>query len=155
ELGALAPRRLGLEPGGEVRHVPPHLVDRLPQLLDMRVVDEPAVLRRDVVAGWPPEDLPVVEQPHAVVVEENEGVVLDVDAARRLPHVVLGDVPGGKAATLVAEDVDSRESFGPVVEVLLVAELAVLEPVVAPLDAAVVPPVQGLEASPVPAKGEE
>ena len=43
------------------------------------------------------------------------------------------------------EDVDALEALRPVVEILLVAELAVLEPVVAPLDAAVVPPVQRLE----------
>src|SRR5262249_52162135 len=151
----LLPRQPGREAGTELWVDVPHDRPRLVEGAKVGVVHEPPVAPRDPVAGRRPVVAPVVEQAHAVVVEEDERVVVDEHPPVAPTYVGLGDVPRGEPTALVAEDVHALEPLRPVIEVLLVAELPVLEAVVAPLDATVVPPVQGREPTLVPPEGEE
>src|SRR6185437_5079800 len=90
-----------------------------------------------------------------VVVVEDQLAVVDEDAAVLPRELVPLDVPRSEASARVLEHVDAGEPLGPVVEVLLVAHLAVLEAEVAPLQAAVAPPVERLEPALVAAEGHE
>ena len=75
-------------------------------------------------------------------VVEDDGHVVDPWSSVSLTQRVVGDVPGREAPADVLEDLDAFEALGPVVEVHLVAELPVLEAVVAPLEAPLAPPLE-------------
>src|SRR5437762_2103415 len=97
--------------------------------------------------------------PHRAGHESAACVVDDVGDAEPDPPVALLEpaqrgVPGPERPGVV-QDADIREARGPVVEVALVSELAVLEPVVAPLEAALAPPAQRRQTARVAAEGQE
>ena len=123
--------------------------------LQVGPIDQAPGRARNVVAGGPPVVAAVEAHRDPVVVEEDEPHLVHPPLAIPLPEPVLRDVPRRQPAALVAEDMHALEPLEPVVEILLIAELAVLEPVIAPLDAAVMPPVKRLEAALVAAKGHE
>ncbi len=90
-----------------------------------------------------------------VEVEEDQGIFVDEDRATDLSNGIAAHVPGSEPAALVAKNVHPTESGRPFVEVLLVGEARRLEPEVAPLYAAVVPPVEAGETVRVSAESEE
>ena len=84
------------------------------------------------------------KQIERVEVEEDDGHVIDPGSAPTLVDRVIRDVPRRHPSADVLQDAHTVESLRPIVEVLLVAELPVLVTVVAPLDAALAPPVESL-----------
>src|SRR5206468_8585272 len=54
-------------------------------------------------------------------------------------------VPRGEVGALVSQHGDALKAAGPVVEIFLICEAAVLVPVVTPLEAALAPPAQAVQ----------
>ena len=61
------------------------------------------------------------------------------------PNRVIRQVPGGEVGALVLQHGDALEAAGPVVEIFLICEAAVLVPIVTPLQAAFAPPAQAVQ----------
>src|SRR2546425_8333241 len=77
--------------------------------------------------------------------EENEWLVIDEHGVAVHPNLVVCEVPGGEVGALVMQNNDALKAAGPVVEVFLICEAAVLVSVIAPLQAFLPPPVQAVE----------
>src|SRR3954454_14962524 len=78
---ALPRRRARQDPPREPGLHAAHLADRIAERLVVGPVDQPPVLRRDVVARWLPLVAATLDELDAVVVEEDQRVVVDEDAA--------------------------------------------------------------------------
>ncbi|MNY13334.1 hypothetical protein D3C86_1464650 [compost metagenome] len=106
------------------------------------------MLRRDEhVGGGERQRVKVVENGRTVV---HQQLALGI-VAIGVPVVVPGRDPGAG----MLQDHHRREALGPVIQVHLIAHLAVFVAVVAPLQAPLAPPVQHLEAEGVTAKTEQ
>jgi hypothetical protein len=88
-----------------------------------------------------------------VVVVENERLIVDADrAVVVMAKLKAADVPWRNPTAGIFEDVDSFKAFGPVIEVELIAELPILEAVIAPFKATLVPPPESPEPIGSPSK---
>src|SRR5207237_9627163 len=74
--------------------------------------------------------------------EKDEGVLIDQHAVAICSNRVIRQVPGGEVGALVSQHGDALKAAGPVVEIFLIREAAVLVAVVTPLQAALAPPAQ-------------
>ena len=80
------------------------------------------------------------------MVEDKWAAVDERETPRGLGEIVRRHVPRCETPAGMLEDVNTREKDWKLLEVLLVTELSVLPAEIAPLDAAVVPPLQSSEA---------
>src|SRR4029453_6211883 len=81
---------------------------------------------------------------------------LDLDLAVAPLQMIIGKIPGREVGPEMRDDMDAAEHFRQPVEVALVSEAVALHPVIAPFNAALAPPAQGLDpiipsANPYPA----
>src|SRR5689334_4963892 len=79
---------------------------------------------------------------------------LDLDPVVVPFNTAIGEIPGREVGAEVRYHMNAAEHFGHPVEVALVGEPVALDPVVAPLDAALAPPAQYRDAIVTPARAD-
>src|SRR5438132_266090 len=84
---------------------------------------------------------PSLDLPEPVEMEKDQGVLIHQYAVAVCPNRVISQVPGGEVGALVLQHGDALKAAGPVIEIFLICEAAVLVPIVTPLQAALAPPV--------------
>src|SRR4051795_5806279 len=75
------------------------------------------------------------------MVENHPSTVREWDSVSQLGPILTG-VPGSKPATGIGNDTHPLKSFRPVVQIALIAALAILTAIMAPLEAALAPPLE-------------
>src|SRR5213080_3673324 len=90
----------------------------------------------------PPGQREAAVEPERLEVVEDQRIAVDVDSVVDGVQPVGTTVPRREAHTGLVQDSDAGETDRPLVEVLLIAELPVLDSLEAPFEATVAPPVE-------------